>query len=252
MPARRIAQLDDGAFTIDQARLLSGPGGRGVTVKAALRPLLVETDDGEVVLVDPSMAQVPDPVAGLHERLGEPRLEAALADRGLRPRDVTLVVVTHLHYDHAANVDSFPSAEHVVQAAHLDFAHDCPNPWPIGFCDDAWRRVDWTEVRGEREVADGVTVRPTPGHVPGHQSVLVERPGGLRPACFPGDAAPLPRNVERGVLPGIVFDADEARRSLEWIRSLDAELYFYHAPKEMDVGGPWDRDDEATKSGSPG
>lgn len=251
---RSLRQVHDGFFTIDPRRLLRRAGelaGRkGVTFKAAMRPLLVETDDG-LVLVDTGMPAVPPAVADLHERVGEPRLTAELARLGFSTEDVTCLIVTHLHYDHAGNVDLFANADRFIQADHLDFARDCPEPWPLGFADDAWRRVEWTEVPGEREVTPGVTVVPTPGHVPGHQSVLIERPDGERPAVFPGDAAPLPRNLEQGVLPGILFDEEEARKSLEWLRGLDADPYFYHAPEEMDVAGAWTRGqgDEGTDRG---
>lgn len=220
----RVHQLLDGWFTIDQGRLLAR-GASGVKIKAAMRPLLVETGDA-LVLVDTGMPRVPAAVADLHQRLGQPGLAAELARRGHRTDDVTHVVVSHLHYDHADNVDLFHDADRIVQADHLAFARDPPEPWRLGFAGDAWRRVEWTPVDGEAEIVDGVHVLPTPGHVPGHQSVLVETAEGQ--AIFPGDAAPLARNITRDRIPGIAHDEDEAKRSLETLKGLEGVFYFYH------------------------
>lgn len=237
MAVRRIDQVLDGVFTTDRGRMLPDPSARGVTIKAPMRPLVVETD-ADLVVVDTGMPAVPAAVADLHERLGEPRLAAELARLGHSTEDVTAVVVTHLHYDHMGNVDLFAGADLVLQRDHLDFARTAGEPWSIGFCDRTWERVEWSLVDGESEVCPGVRVVPTPGHVPGHQSVVVDRPG-TRPAIFPGDAAPLPRNLERGLIPGIAYDEDEARASLKWLMDQDADFYHYHAPPKLDTAGPW-------------
>lgn len=221
---RRVHPLLDGHFTIDQGRLLAGAGS-GVTVKAAMRPLLVETDDA-LLLVDTGMPKIPAAVADLHQRLGEPRLVADLARLGVSTADVTHVVVTHLHYDHADNVDLFHDADRIVQADHLAFARDPPEGWASGFAGPAWRRVEWTTVDGETEIVDGVRVLPTPGHVPGHQSVLVDTDDGL--AICPGDAAPVARSLERDEIPGICYDEGEAKRSLERLKGLEGTFHFYH------------------------
>lgn len=220
----RVRQLLDGYFTVDQARLLPR-GGRGVTLKAAMRPVLVETGD-HVVLIDTGMAAVPGPVADLHDRVGQPELAAELARLGYRTDDVTHVVCTHLHYDHTGNVDLFPGADKVVQGEHLAFAEDPPDDRALGFSDDAWRRVDWTTVDGEATIVDGVEAIPTPGHVPGHQSVVVDTGDGQ--AVVPGDAAPLARNLREAVPPGICHDEGAAKRSLERLRGLEGTFYFYH------------------------
>lgn len=225
---RTIQQVHDGAFTVDQARLLRTPGTRGVTLKAGLRPLVVETDDA-VVLVDTGMPAIPEPVRDLHERLGEPGLTAGLARLGLSTDDVTHVVATHLHYDHVGNLDLFASATFHVQRAELDFAEDPPEDWGIGYCDDQWRDVDWARLDGEQAIVAGVRVVPTPGHTPGHQSVVVD--GRDRTVVFPGDAAPLARNLEKDRIPGIAYDEDDARRSLKRLKRWwddGAEFVFYH------------------------
>jgi len=105
------------------------------------------------------------------------RLPDELAAAGVSPDDVDTVVVTHLHTDHIgwtvteAGTPYFPNARYVLQRAEVD-ALDLFTPglesWlvqPLG--------AQLSIVDGEERLADGVRLLPTPGHTPGHQSVLV-------------------------------------------------------------------------------
>lgn len=67
-------------------------------------------------------------------------------------------------------------------------------------------------IRGEREIMPGVSVLPTPGHTPGHQSVLVETANGRY--AIAGDAVMSYENLERGLPPGFLIDVDEAMDSM--------------------------------------
>jgi len=134
--------------------------------------------------------------------VGRTLLEDGLAQLGARPEDVTVVIDTHLHFDHAGGntfVDpsgevrlTFPNARYVVQrgewiyATHPNertsgsyFAH---NFAPVVSAD----RFDF--VDGEQEIVRGVRVVPTPGHTPFHQSVLIESDGET--AFYPADLVP--------------------------------------------------------------
>jgi glyoxylase-like metal-dependent hydrolase (beta-lactamase superfamily II) len=106
------------------------------------------------------------------------RLPDELAAAGVAPGDVDTVVVTHLHTDHigwAVTADGgpyFPNARYVLQRAEVD-ALDLFTPgldeWLLKPLGDQLSIVD-----GEEVLADGVGVIPTPGHTPGHQSVVVD------------------------------------------------------------------------------
>ncbi len=131
-----------------------------------------------------------------------PTLLEALDEKGVEPEDVDLVVLTHLHLDHAGwctqhtecgeYVPTFPRARYVVQADELD---DARRPCeltkgsyvaaqfePLLAAD----RLD--TVQGDVEVAPGLSVRLTGGHCRGHQVVCLESEG--RRLVFLGDVAP--------------------------------------------------------------
>ncbi|MBM7785589.1 MBL fold metallo-hydrolase [Tenggerimyces flavus] len=125
--------------------------------------------DGRSVLVD---AGIGPSVAGAETWTPVPgRLPALLSEISLAPGDVSAVVLTHLHSDHVgwAVVDSapyFPNARYVLQRSEFETVGSrVVSPlFSSGLLD---------LVDGRSLVAPGVEVVPTPGHTPGHQSVLV-------------------------------------------------------------------------------
>ncbi|MFE5945456.1 MBL fold metallo-hydrolase [Streptomyces sp. NPDC056480] len=119
------------------------------------------------------------------------RLPDVLAQAGIDRADVHTVVLTHLHEDHsgwaadAAGRPFLPQARYVVQRAETA-ALDRVDPvwdWVVEPLRAAGRLH---EVEGRHRLRPGVTLLPTPGHTPGHQSVLVERPDG-RDVLITGD-----------------------------------------------------------------
>lgn len=111
-------------------------------------------------------------------------MAAALAEHDLSPADVKIVINTHLHWDHCGQNAVFPHAPFYVQRPELERARreeTLTSDW-FDFTGARFELVD-----GEAEIAPGVRVIPTPGHTVGHQSVVVEAPGGEQ--LFIGDAA---------------------------------------------------------------
>ena len=96
------------------------------------------------------------------------------------PRDVACVINTHLHFDHCGGNRLFPGVPIHVQRLELQEPHD-PHEW-VDF-----PGATYVEHDGEAEVLPGIRLLPTPGHTPGHQSVLVDTPDGL--VVIGGDVA---------------------------------------------------------------
>ena len=93
-------------------------------------------------------------------------LVQALADRGMSPNDIDMVVLTHAHWDHVQNVDIFKNAQVAVGADELEYAKDPhPTDWATsGYFHDMLTRRDVLAVIDGQELAPGVRILGTPGH----------------------------------------------------------------------------------------
>jgi len=158
-----------------------------------------------------------------------------LAALGRRPQDVTFIVNSHLHFDHAGGNATIPDATVVVQRKELEAARDPDLAAKVGI-----ERKDWDHghkllaVDGEHDLfGDGsVVCLPTHGHTPGHQSLKVKLPAGEIVLC--GDACYLKRTLDEMRLPLIVYDAEAMRRSLEALarlRQAGARMFYGHDPE---------------------
>ena len=173
-------------------------------IQLGMRCLAIEHESG-VVLVDTGAGNKETDkfhdIYGLDNAgtNGRTLLEDGLAQVGVRPEDVAIVIDTHLHFDHAGGNTykdaggevqlSFPNARYVVQRGEWVYAthtneRTAGSYFPHNFAPvSAANRFDF--VDGEREIVRGIRVVPTPGHTPFHQSVLIESDGET--AFYPAD-----------------------------------------------------------------
>ena len=96
--------------------------------------------------------------------------EWVLGAAGVALSDVTMVINTHLHFDHIGGNRYFPGVPIVAQGAEFTAAQ------AAGFTIPEWvnfERANLRPVSGAMELAAGVAVMPTPSHTAGHQSVVV-------------------------------------------------------------------------------
>jgi len=107
-------------------------------------------------------------------------LEQGLGKVGLEPRDVDLVIQTHLHFDHTGYARKFSKAKFLVQKTELNY-HRNPPPLAIDprTCNkELLDALNWEVVDGDYQIEEGLRVLFTPGHTPGTQSVAVETAKG--------------------------------------------------------------------------
>jgi N-acyl homoserine lactone hydrolase len=154
-------------------------------------------------------------------------LAAQLAEIGVNPADVEWIAVSHTHGDHVGNVDLFPTATLLIQKAELDWAFAPGKPAPF-HRDRPIRALD-----GDLDVfADGsVTVLSTPGHTPGHQSLLVRLPH-TGAVVLSGDLAHFRDNWDHRRVASMNTSAEQTQASLARVADVlagqHAQLWINH------------------------
>lgn len=152
---------------------------------------------------------------------------------GFDPAEFKHVAHSHLHYDHIGGAGLFPNAAFYIQRRELGFAFNPPPfqadiyvPWTFN------EVTNWAVIEGSHDMfGDGrVVLFPTPGHTPGHQSMLVKL--GARTLILCADAAYNLEKMRQRALPAVHWSAEETLRSWELIELLerqhDAELLICH------------------------
>ena len=176
-------------------------------IQLGMRCLLIEHESG-LILIDTGAGNKENEkfhdIYGVQNagENGATQLEDGLRDLRVQPSDVSLVINTHLHFDHAGGnttrtadgriIPTFPNARYVVQKGEYGYAthtneRTAASYFPHNFVPvmDASR---FDLVSGEKEIVKGIRVVPTPGHVPHHQGIRLESDGEV--GFYLGDLAP--------------------------------------------------------------
>jgi len=130
-------------------------------------------DEGMNIVVDPGIIQL--------GRYGA--FQARLAEVGLRPEDVDMVVNTHCHYDHIESNYLFRGRPLIIHEKEIDYCRRLY--WPE-YADAFLGILKVEAVSGPRRLTDHVRVIETPGHTPGSITVVAETAEG--PVAMVGDA----------------------------------------------------------------
>jgi N-acyl homoserine lactone hydrolase len=155
---------------------------------------------------------------------------------GLVTGDIDIVLLSHLHYDHAGGTELFQSSELVVQKDEYAYAY-----YPASFFASFYYRKNfdfpearWRLLDGDAELVPGVTALRTDGHTPGHQSLLVELPD-MGPVILAGDACYWKEHLDGERVPGVVWNPTLALHSIKRLRTLtrllDATVFPGHDPE---------------------
>jgi N-acyl homoserine lactone hydrolase len=145
--------------------------------------------------------------------------------RGVDPDSIGLVVMTHLHYDHASGATQFPGATFLVERREWEAAHS--GGFRQGYhrphLDPAlrWRAID---VDGEADLFGDGSVRllHTPGHTPGHLSLLLALESGQQ-LLLTADAAYAQRTLDERLLSLFLADDDAYMASLDTLIELSRD-----------------------------
>ncbi len=169
-----------------------------------------------------------------------------LAELGLKPDDVTYVVLSHTHGDHIGNVNLFPNSTVVMQRSEYNWIHS-----PNGTNDNVNQLMALARtllgkpkhldlIDGDLDLfGDGsVTLFATPGHTPGAQSLLVH----LKNSGFiilSGDVVHLEGNFEKDIVPSLNTDKTASIASMEKVKRMigtyHAKLFINHDKAQADT-----------------
>ena len=176
-------------------------------IQLGMRCLLIEHPSG-LILIDTGAGNKEDEkfknIYGLENEGADGRtlLEDGLKELSVEPKDIALVINTHLHFDHAGGNTfigesgrvqlTFPNATYIVRRGEYDYAMHTNERTAASYFERNFMPVEAAEkfelVAREKTIVKGIRVIPTPGHTPFHQSILIES-GGER-AFYLGDLVP--------------------------------------------------------------
>jgi N-acyl homoserine lactone hydrolase len=187
----------------------------------------VITHPGGAVLVDTG-------VGGPEDLLNDWRVvnvsaADALAELDMSPADISLVINTHLHFDHCGQNPVFRHAPFYLQRAELDRARR-ESPALSGWFDFMGARFELLD--GDTEILPGLSVIATPGHTVGHQCVVAATGDGSLDLLI-GDAAYTPREytgpLGQQLPPGQAADRPSWEASIGRVRSMaPSRVHFCH------------------------
>ncbi|HTJ14139.1 MAG TPA: MBL fold metallo-hydrolase [Dinghuibacter sp.] len=241
----KIIPLSEGAFTIDHTKrfvpfdlkadnLQQRPTG---SLLVEVQPFVVITRN-DIILLDTGL--------GFRDVNGILQIHQNLSDAGINPLDVTRVIMSHLHKDHAGGIASkdlitgayqlnFPSATYYVQARELQYALDKGEP---SYIPDELRPLEGTDkvvlLDGDKgDIAPGIRYWVTGGHSPYHQVLWLEEDGQI--VFFGGDDAPQLSQMKNRFVAKYDYDGKKCMelRKQWWQEGGDGHwtFLFYHDVK---------------------
>lgn len=212
-----LFSLSDGFFGLDGGAMFgvvpkplwerTNPPDERNRIRLALRPLLVVTGK-ECVLIDTGIGDKWDSRnTDIYRIEHTDTIESSLAHAGFRPDDITKVVLTHLHFDHAGaatKLDStgkpvprFPNARYYAQQKEWNLALNPNRRSRAAYLPENFMPLQEAGhlelIDGDFQLEPGLELALTGGHTPGHQVVLL-RSGG-ETAIYWGDLIPTRSHI---------------------------------------------------------
>jgi glyoxylase-like metal-dependent hydrolase (beta-lactamase superfamily II) len=211
----------------------------------AMRPLLVR--GVRTLLVDAGLGDKEnDKFADIYGVDRAKHLDHALAEAGVAPEQIDIVLATHLHFDHAGGFTArdrsgrarprFPRARYIVRRGEWeDATHPHERNRASYFADNFVPLAEAGRlelVDDDQTVMPGVRVQRTPGHTAHHQSVWIQ--SGGRHAAFVGDLIPTVAHVPEAWIMGFdlcpVDTLTTKKAFLKDAHERQALLFFEHDP----------------------
>lgn len=219
---------------------------RALLLKSATRKILIDTGNGA------------DFIAKYGEKLGSkfsemynvdsagPSLKKSLAAQGLKPEDITDVILTHLHFDHAGGATTeingqikptFPNAKYYVQAENLKTAQN-PNVREKAsyFSANYQPLIDSKQLQlvngSTQNLLPNISVWVSNGHTKAHQVVMVE--DSMQKLIYCGDVIPTSTHIRSAWIMGYDLNPlqiiEEKMELLKFSQQKQTYFFFEHDP----------------------
>jgi glyoxylase-like metal-dependent hydrolase (beta-lactamase superfamily II) len=237
MSIKSVKLLADGYFELDMGMLVYAKTPYyGKKYMAALKPLLVQTDSDNI-LIDTGIGDLPEELSKYYKPQRPETLEQTLSKQGLSPKDISLVINTHLHVDHCGNNQLFKNAKFIVQEAELTYAQNPDRFMKGGYFPQFFEGLNFKTVAGDAEIIPGVSVILTSGHTPGHQAVVVDATDSVlgKRFIYCGDESPLEENLKKRNITGILYNQSKSLEALDRLRDMDAEFIYSHDREQLKI-----------------
>lgn len=198
-------------------------------------------DDGKKILIDAGgtaemalgFGRPPETVTHIQT------LPEGLAKLGVKPEEIDILILTHLHLDHIAYVREFPNARILVQKVEVEFAKN-PHPMDRFYDFSAVEGLDMEILDGDAQITSHIRVMLTPGHTVGGQSVILESEAGnvvvTGFCCIEDNFHPEKANSKLEVIvPGLHHDVFVAYDSMLKVKSVADIIVQNHEAKFADI-----------------
>lgn len=240
----KIIPLSEGTFTIDHSKLFIPFDLNADNLQERSRgSLLVEIQP--FVIVTPKDVLLLDTGLGFVNQDGTLHIHQNLIDNGINPADITKVLVSHLHKDHAGGISmkdkilnryflSFPSATYYLQRKEFDFALEkgLPSyiPEEVEILGES-ENVVWLD--GDGVIDDYISYQVTGAHSPFHQVYTIQEQNQV--VFFGADDAPQLKQMKNKFVAKYDFDGKKCMElRQEWWKKGQEDHWtflFYHDVK---------------------
>lgn len=249
--------LSDGTFYLDGGAMFGvvpkifwnklNPADERNRIHLGLHPLLICHPEKKILIDTGIGEKFDEKFRSIYGVDKSESIEGCLSKSGLKPADIDVVIISHLHFDHAGGntmrdakgnvVPKFPNATYVLQKKE----------WEVGLKPNPRSKASYLKenyvpleefgllklIDGEYEVFPGITCHPTGGHTEGHQVVTIE--DGERGAIYWADIMPTTSHVRIPYIMGYdLFPLDVIKYKEKFI-SLSVEKgwisFFEHDPE---------------------
>ena len=228
----RLYILDFGLFEVhENGRQIGIPGYLIQTHDG--RNILVDTGFPDKYVVDPEQATFEDSLENFGKVLSLTKAQCPagqLAMLGLTHADIDMLVMTHTDIDHVGAIADFAHVPIVIGVE--DRAQPHPRYW-AGRSPISWPNAQYNTIDSDMDLLPGIRLLTTPGHAPGHLSLLIRLPESGS-VLLTGDAISRPAELTEGY--GGVWNADLAAKSAAKLMAIaeqeDAFVIYGHDPDQ--------------------